>query len=153
MTEWISTIIALCALGLSSVTAFAQHHNRKKEILAARVTAYFHRTSAFAKIRLPDGTLRQAGYHLVIWNQGPASAEHVEVEVRDPEGVTVTLADCLDGEFPLERLDVSGRYPIPWLPTADMHRGARRFIVVLRWRDGNGRHERVLPIRRGETNF
>ncbi|MFD7403359.1 hypothetical protein ACFV7R_11935 [Streptomyces sp. NPDC059866] len=152
MSEWISTVIALSALGLSAVTAYTQHRNRKKEILAARVTAYFHRTSEFAKIKLPDGTLRQAGYHLVIWNHGPAPAENVELEVKDREGVGVTLADCPDDEFPLERIDASGRYPVPWLPTADAHRGARRFTVVLRWQDGNGRQERVLPIRRGETN-
>lgn len=152
MSEWISTVIALCALGVSAVTAYAQHRSRKQEILAARVTAYFHRTSEFAKVKLPDGTLRQAGYHLVIWNHGPASAENVELEVKDTEGGAVTLADCLDGEFPLERIDASGRYPIPWLPVADTHRGARRFSVVLRWRDGIGRQERVLPIRRGETN-
>ncbi|MFK4544652.1 hypothetical protein RKD29_004248 [Streptomyces tendae] len=152
MTEWISTVIALCALGLSGVTAYTQHRNRKRDTLAARVTAYFHRTSEFAKIKLPDGTLRQAGYHLVIWNHGPAPAEHVELVIKDVEGNAVTLADCLAEEFPLERIDASGRYPIPWLPVADTHRGARRFTVVLRWRDGMGRQERVLPIRRGETN-
>ncbi|MFC8221760.1 hypothetical protein ACFUTY_26745 [Streptomyces sp. NPDC057362] len=152
MTEWFSMVIALCALGLSAVTAYIQHRTRKKEIFTARVTAYFHRTSEFAKVRLPDGTLRQAGYHLVIWNQGPATADSVELLVKDPAGDTVALADCSDNEFPLARLDVSGRYPIPWLPTTDKHRGARRFTVVLRWQDRNGKHERVLPLRRGETN-
>ncbi|MET7620004.1 hypothetical protein [Streptomyces sp. NPDC005408] len=152
MSEWIGTVIAVCALALSAVTAYTQHRSRKNEILAARVTVYFHRTSDFAKVKLPDGTLRQAGYHLVIWNHGPASAEDVEFEVHDIEGGTVALADCLDNEFPLKRLDVAGRYPIPWLPVADAHRGARRFTVRLRWRDGNGGQERVLPVRRGETN-
>lgn len=152
MTDWIGTSIALCALGLSAVTAYMQHRNRREEILAARVTVYFHRTSDFAKVKLPDGTLRQAGYHLVIWNHGPATAENVRFEVTDTSGGRVVLADSPDDEFPLGRLDVAGRYPIPWLPVADAHRGARRFTVRLRWRDGNGEQEHVLPVRRGETN-
>lgn len=152
MSDWIGTAIALCALGLSGLTAWFQHRNRRRETLAAQVTAYFHRTSDFAKIRLPDGSLRQAGYHLVIWNHGPAPAEHVELVINDIEGGTVELADCPEGEFPLARLDAAGRYPVPWLPVHDVHRGSRRFTVHLRWRDGNGKQERVLPVRRGETN-
>ncbi|WP_437028512.1 hypothetical protein [Streptomyces sp. enrichment culture] len=152
MTAWIGTVIALCALALSAVTAYVQHRTRKRETLAADVTAYFHRTSDFAKIKLPDGTIRQAGYHLVIWNHGPASAERVHLAVKDVEGDTVELADCPPDEFPLDRLDQGARYPVPWLPLADAHRGARRFTVHLRWQDGNGTQERLLPMRRGQTN-
>ena len=146
-------MIALCAFVLSVITAYVQHHTRKRETLTADVTAYFHRTSEFAKIKLPDGTIRQAGYHLVIWNHGPASAEHVHVAVKDAEGGTVELADTPLDEFPLRRLDKGGRYPVPWLPVADAHRGARRFAVHLRWQDGNGTQERLLPLRRGQTNL
>jgi hypothetical protein len=152
VNAWIGTVIALCALVLSAITAYVQHRARKRETLAAEVTAYFHRTSDFAKIKLPDGSVRQAGYHLVIWNQGPASAEHVHVTVRDVEGGAVELADSPSDEFPLMRLDRGTRYPVPWLPVSDAHRGTRRFAVHLRWQDGNGRQERVLPIRRGQTN-
>ncbi|MFD5329096.1 hypothetical protein [Streptomyces sp. NPDC127092] len=152
MNAWIGTVIALCALVLSAVTAYAQHRARTRETLGAEVTAYFHRTSDFAKIKLADGSIRRAGYHLVIWNQGPASAEQVHVSVEDVAGGVVELADSPADEFPLLRLDRGARYPVPWLPLADAHRGNRRFVVQMRWQDGNGTQERVLPLRRGETN-
>ncbi|MEV7614355.1 hypothetical protein [Streptomyces sp. NPDC089799] len=152
MNAWIGTAIALCALALSAVTAYVQHRARKREKLAAEVTAYFHRTSEFAKIKLPDGSVRQAGYHLVVWNHGPGAAEQVRLEVKDTGGGAVELADSPPDEFPLVRLDKGARYPVPWLPVADTHRGARRFTVHLHWKDGNGTQERVLPMRRGQTN-
>ncbi|MFD3945477.1 hypothetical protein [Streptomyces sp. NPDC058579] len=152
MNAWIGTVIALCALVLSGITAYVQHRARKRETLGAEVTAYFHRTSDFAKIKLADGTVRQAGYHLVIWNQGPAPARAVHVQVKDVDGGVVELADSPADEFPLVRLDKGARYPVPWLPMSDAHRGSRRFAVHLRWTDGNGAQERMLPMRRGQTN-
>ncbi|MFJ3924419.1 hypothetical protein [Streptomyces sp. NPDC090022] len=154
MNAWIGTVIALAALVLSAITAYVQHRNRKREVLEAQVTAYFHRTSDFAKIKLPDGSIRQAGYHLVIWNHGPAPAERVGIVVKDTEGGgVVELADSPPEEFPIARLDKDGRYPVPWLPVASAHRGARRFTVHLSWHDGNGEQERLLPLRRGQTNL
>ncbi|BAJ26905.1 MULTISPECIES: hypothetical protein [Kitasatospora] len=153
MNAWLGTVIALAALALSAATAYQQHRSRGRESRAAEVTAYFHRTAEFARVKLPDGTIREAGYHLVIWNRGPAPATAVRIELAAAEGDPVELADLGPDEFPLPRIDRDGRYPLPWLPTGADHRGDRRFTVRLHWQDGNGPQERLLPLRKGQTNL
>lgn len=152
VNAWLGTVIALAALALSATTAYQQYRSRRRENRAAEVTAYFHRTERFARVKLPDGTVREAGYHLVLWNRGPAPATAVRVELAAADGSPVELADLGADEFPLARIDRDGRYPLPWLPVGDEHRGARRFAVRLRWQDDNGPQERLLPLRKGQTN-
>ncbi|MGW4803515.1 hypothetical protein [Kitasatospora sp. NPDC004272] len=153
MNAWLGTVIALAALLLSAVTAYRQHRLRGRQERAAEVTAYFHRTAEFAKVKLPDETVREAGYHLVVWNRGPAPATAVRVELAAADGDPVQLADLAPDEFPLARIDRDGRYPLPWLPVGTVHRGERRFTVRLRWEDGNGPQERLLPLRKGQTSL
>jgi hypothetical protein len=63
-----------------------------------------------------------------------------------------------DGELPFARIDSGGKYPVQFAPDlkefleSDNHRMVRRFDVLLRWTDGNGRHEKVVPLRRGQTD-
>ncbi|MFE1318447.1 hypothetical protein [Kitasatospora phosalacinea] len=153
MNAWLGTVIALAALALSAATAYQQHRSRRRDGRAAEVTAYFHRAAEFARVKLPDGTVREAGYHLVAWNRGPAPATAVELELAAADGESVQLADLGADEFPLSRIDRDGRYPLPWLPVGDGHRGERRFTVRLRWQDGNGPQERLLPLRKGQTSL
>ncbi|MFV5996616.1 hypothetical protein ACNPQM_30515 [Streptomyces sp. NPDC056231] len=75
-------------------------------------------------------------------------------EKRYQDSARDLLLDCTEAQVCIAHslpAVVLGR-PVPWLPVADAHRGARRFSVRFRWRDGNGIQERVLPVRRGETN-
>jgi hypothetical protein len=79
--------------------------------------------------------------------------------VYSPNGEDVDLATVDADEFPLARLDATGRYPIQFAPTpAEFRSGdkrpvVRRFNVHLSWRDGNGNHQHVVPLRRGQTSM
>jgi hypothetical protein len=99
------------------------------------------------------------GYNLVIWNQGPAPARDVHVEVRLARGEAVRLASLEEDELPLARIDSAGKYPVQFAPDldeffeADNHPIVRRFDILLRWTDGNGRHEKLVPLRRGQVDL
>lgn len=147
MTEVWSLIVAVLAFVLSGYVAWVQLRERRR----ANLTAYFHRTREYAQVRLADETIVKAGYHVVLWNQGPAVAHDIEAEFRDIHGRALTLLDSADGEFPLKRLDSAVRYPIPWVVTPRVE-GMRRATAVLRWRDGSGSHSAEIPLRRGETS-
>jgi hypothetical protein len=81
------------------------------------------------------------------------------MEVRTPSGDTVELAAVEDDEFPLRRLDAGGRYPIQFAPVSpdfrsgDERRVVRRFDLQLGWTDGNGKHEHIVPLRRGQARI
>lgn len=145
--------IACAALALSITTAAIAYWVNLKAARTADITAYFYRVDQFAKVRLPDGTTRDAGYHLIIWNRGPAPAQAVSLEMTRPGGESLAIVDVDSDEFPLSRLDSGGRYPIPWvLESKQLHAG-RRFTAKLSWRDGNGAHSRELPLRRGQVEL
>lgn len=153
--DWASTMTAVAAalsLFLSITVAVSQHRFQTRSNKTASVTAYFHRTKDWTHVTLNDGTEAKAGYHLVLWNQGPASAEDLELLVCDGRGTHLTLVDSPAEEFPLKRLDAGGRYPIPWI-VEPRRPGIRRVIATLRWQDGRGPQERQIPLRRGETNM
>ncbi len=102
----------------------------------------------------PDGLVGReplrAGYHLVLTNRGPAAAHEVDIHVRDSFGQKLILLDVGKDEFPLEILDADSQYPIPWL-YEPFTRHARQFSATVRWTDGEGRHERTVPLRRGQV--
>jgi hypothetical protein len=91
--------------------------------------------------------------------QGPATASNVALEIRRPGGAVVHIASVEAGEFPLARVDSGGRYPVQFAPDlpeffeSDRHPVVRRFDVILRWSDGNGRRESLVPLRRGQTTL
>jgi hypothetical protein len=125
----------------------------------ANVTAYFHWNRELSRVDLDGGETVRVGYNLVIWNQGPATAHEVTATVRAPNGDDVDLSTVEENEFPLPRLDATGRYPIQFAPalsqfrSGDQRRVVRRFNVHLSWRDGNGHHQHLIPLRRGQTSM
>jgi hypothetical protein len=121
--------------------------HRVRRERAADVTVYFHWLVAYSKVRLENGEDREAGYNLVVWNQGPSAARNVAITIYDPAGNKRTW---LIAEFPLERLDPGARYPIPWVLDDDSQGKYRRFKVDIIWRDGNGARKETLPLRRGQ---
>jgi hypothetical protein len=111
-----------------------------------------------SRVDLSDRKIH-VGYNLVLWNQGPATASDVHLEVRRPKAAAVRLASIDDDEFPLARIDRGGKYPVQFAPDlpqfldADNHPMVRRFDVLLRWQDGNGQQEKRVPLRRGQTDL
>jgi hypothetical protein len=158
MSDWISTTIAGIALVVSVVTAVAAQLRNRRESRTANLTAYFHWNREKSRVDLPTHKIH-VGYNLVIWNQGPATASRIDLEIRRPAFGPVHLASIDDDEFPLPRIDRGGKYPVQFAPDlpefldADNHRMVRRFDVLLRWEDGNGRQERLIPLRRGQTDL
>jgi hypothetical protein len=159
MTDWFAIIVAAIALLVSVATAVEAYIHRRRETRTANVTAYFHWNRELSRVDLADGKSFGVGYNLVIWNQGPASAHEVTATVVTPDGDDVDLATVEAEEFPLPRLDATGRYPIQFAPTSSRFRSAdnrpvlRRFNVHLSWRDGNGHHQHMIPLRRGQTSM
>lgn len=159
LANWLATAIAALALVVSMATAIETYLYRRRQLHGAQVTAYFHWNQELSRVDLPNGETIRVGYNLVLWNQGPATARDVRVEVRTPSGDAVQLAALEANEFPLRRLDAGGRYPIQFAPvSADFRSGdkrpvVRRFDVLLAWADGNGRHEHVVPLRRGQASL
>jgi hypothetical protein len=155
MAEWFAGL----ALVVSIATAASAYLHRRRESRAANLTAYFHWNRELSRVDLPDGQSIGVGYNLVVWNQGPATAQDVRVEVLAPSGDAVELATVETGEFPLRRIDATGRYPIQFTPVSAQFRSGdklqvvRRFDVRLTWVDGNGRHQHVVPLRRGQTSM
>jgi hypothetical protein len=158
MTDWLSTTIAGIALLVSVLTAAAAFLQNRRRSRTADVTAYFFRNHVEARVDLPDRAIH-VRYNLVICNQGPATANNVELEVRRPgRDDAVSLASVEDGEFPLARIDRGGKYPVQFAPNIEeffdnkRHPLVRRFDVVLRWTDDNGPHEKLVPLRRGQAD-
>lgn len=157
MADWVNTIIAGAALAVSVVTAGISFLRNRRHSRTANVTAYFHWNQEKSRVDLPDRTIK-VGYNLVIWNQGPATARDLDIEVRRPNGgAPVRLASVEEGEFPLSRLDSGVRYPLQFAPDMpefyeySKYPTPRRFDLIIRWTDDNGRHERLIPLRRGKT--
>jgi len=157
MSNWLSTAIAAVALLVSVLTAAAAYVRAGRESRTANVTAYFHWNQEKSRVDLRDRKIH-VGYNLVVWNQGPATATDIHLEVRRPGAEVVRLASIEQGEFPLARIDSSGKYPVQFAPElkeffeSDDHPVVRRFDVLLHWSDGNGRHETMVPLRRGQTD-
>jgi hypothetical protein len=157
MSDWLSTIVATFALLISILTAAATFFESRRTSRTADLTAYFHRNLPAARVDLPDRRIK-AGYNLVIWNQGPATASKVDFDVRRPGQGPAPLATIEPGELPVARIDGGGKYPVQFVPDLaefyDQENNPllRRFDVVLRWEDGNGRHEKLIPLRRGQTD-
>ena len=146
MSDWISTTIAGVALVVSIWTAAAAYLRSRRGSRTANLTAYFHWNREKSRVDLSDRKIH-VGYNLVLWNQGPATASDVHLEVRQPKAAAVRLASIDDDEFPLARIDRGGKYPVQFAPDlpeflhADNRPMVRRFDVLLRWKDGNGQQE------------
>jgi hypothetical protein len=157
MSDWLSTGIAGIALLISALTAISAWLRIRRESRGANVTAYFHWNREKSRVDLPDRKIH-VGYNLVIWNQGPATALDVDLEVRRPSGEAVRLASLEEDELPLARIDRDGKYPVQFAPDLQEFLQSherpivRRFDILLRWTDGNGRHQKLVPLRRGQTD-
>jgi hypothetical protein len=157
VSNWLSTAIAGIALVVSVLTAVTALIQGRRGSRTAELTAYFHRNQQKARVDLPDRKIH-VGYNLVIWNVGPATALEIDLEIRRPSGEVVGLVSLEEGELPLARIDRGGKYPLQFAPDlieffeSDNHPIVRRFDVLLRWKDGNGRHEKLVPLRRGQTD-
>ena len=95
------------ALVVSIATAASAYFHPRRESRAANLTAYFYWNRELSRVDLPDGQSIGVGYNLVVWNQGPATAQDVRVEVLAPSGDAVELATVETGEFPLRRIDAT----------------------------------------------
>jgi len=149
MSDWIGVAIAGLALLLSGYTWFAQ---RRRQTLADRradVTVALHWLPVRAKVSIAGKGEYEAGYHLVVTNRGPSAARDVDVLLIDSNGRSLTLLDLDPGELPLTVLDADGRYPIPWV-YEPFTRHERRFEATVSWRDDAGKHQRRVPLRRGQ---
>lgn len=155
MSSWLGVIIAGLALAISGITFVMTHQDQRRESQTARLTAYFHWNREKSRVDLPDRTIH-VGYNLVVWNQGPAAARHIHLEVRRPGGEPVRLASVDADEFPLSLIDRDGRYPVQFAPDLEAffnskdHPMIRRFEIRLRWTDGRGEREKIVPLRRGQ---
>ena len=152
MADWVSVAIAFLALCIAAGVAIDNYQHRRRRAQQADVTVYFHWLSDLAPIELSSGEVIDTGYHLVLWNRGPAPAQNVDLEIFDPKGVPLRLLACDDDEFPIPLLESGVKYPIPWLVDAPAaaHR-ARRFHAKLTWTDDRGPRRRVIPLRRGQV--
>jgi hypothetical protein len=91
MSGWVSAGIAGIALLVSVLTALATWLRYRRESRTANLTAYFRWNREVSRVDPPDRRIH-VGYNLVIWNQGPATASNIELEVRRPGGEAVRLA-------------------------------------------------------------
>ena len=151
--------IAVAALAVSVLSLVWTWRTRRAEQIAAKMGAYFQWLENPAKVRTKNGSLKTAGYHLVLHNTGENSAREVRMSVegvmQDGSAAPVTLVDVYPQEFPLVALDPGAQYPIPWvLSTADEPFFEQRlFRVRLSWKDGRGEQSRTLPLRRGNIRL
>lgn len=148
----VNLTIAFAALALSAAVAWSTFTQRRRTERSAHVTAYFHHLGYHAEVAVDGTPIGKAGYHLVIWNQGPAVARDIGLRIYDRSGHQLALLACPDDEFPLSAIDVAGRYPIPWISTQDRNPRERQYRVTLTWTDGNGTQHKDLPLRRGKTH-
>lgn len=148
-------VISGSALLVSIITAVWVGFGARRAAKRADVTAYFHWLTATARIRLPDGSEMNTGYHLVLRNRGPANAREVTVKVAQPDGGELQLVSIDPNELPLSILDAGSRYPIPFVLAGGVHEGRsgyRRFVVTLTWRDDRRQiNTKRIPLRRGQT--
>lgn len=151
MNEWVSLTIAFAALLVSVLVAWSNLRRQRRDERTAKVTAYFHHLGYYAQIARDDVEIGRAGYHLVIWNQGPAAARNVSLRIYDRTGQELPLLACSPEEFPLSVIDSSGRYPIPWVAPPEGNPRERQYQVTLTWTDENGHQRKELPLRRGRT--
>lgn len=149
MSAWISAVFAGLAVAVAAWTWYTQWRDRVTTERRARVTVSFHWLAARAKVQVSGGRTLEAGYHIVLANDGPAPARDVQLKLFDSSGQSLELLDLGPKELPLALLDVDGRYPIPWL-YEPFSRHARRFVANLSWDDAAGHHERTVPLRRGQ---
>jgi hypothetical protein len=158
MSDWITTTLAGIALVVSIWTAVVAHLRHRRESRTASLTAYFHWNREKSRVDLPDHRIH-VGYNLIVWNQGPATACNVQLEVGLPGAGPERLIGVDHDEFPLARIDRGGKYPVQFAPDlpefldAERHPMVRRFDVLLRWTDGNGQQEKVVPLRRGQSDL
>jgi hypothetical protein len=150
----LSNWIALGALVVSAATAGYAWHQGRTAARRADVTAFLNWLPARAYINV-GGSEVSVGYHLVLWNRGPARARDVDVVVRSPgtaAGADLRLTDIRPDELPLSHLDAGARYPIPWALGADglAMKDERRFVIHLSWTDSR-RQVVEIPVRRGNT--
>ncbi len=149
MSDWIGIIIAGLALALSIFTWLVQYRRQLAVERRAEVTVFFHWLSSKALVEEPQHGPISVGYHIVLQNRGPAAAWEVLLTIRDARRRTLTLIDLQPNELPLSVLDVNASYPIPFAYEPFL-RHARRFEATLSWTDGDGPHERTVPLRRGQ---
>lgn len=145
-----ASIFAGLAVVVSIFTWYEQRRYQAAAERRAHVSVRFHWLTDHAEVALPGREPLHAGYHLVLDNRGPAAAHEVDIDVKGSSGQMLTLLDVGEGEFPLQVLDADGQYPIPWL-YEPFTRHARRFSATVRWTDGDGHHERTVPLRRGQV--
>jgi hypothetical protein len=150
VSDWLGVIIAGLALALSITTWALQYRRSATAERRADVTVFFHWLTSMARVEIPGHESVSAGYHLVISNRGPATAREVSLTLRDAQARTLELLDLHPDELPLSVLDVSGRYPIPFV-YEPFSRHARRFEATLTWTDARGPQSRIVPLRRGQV--
>src|SRR5690242_2115228 len=149
-SDWIALAALVVSVGTAAATLWQRHRAQRR----ADVTAFLHWLPARAPIRIGDGSV-SVGYHLVLWNRGPARARDVDVSVlfvADGSEEVLPLTDTTPDEFPLTLLESGARYPVPWALGQDglARADERRFVLLLSWRDSRSRTLRI-PIRRGNT--
>jgi hypothetical protein len=151
-SESVSLVVSgasLCVAGVALVRTWHRERARERQ---ANVTAYLHRTSQFAKVHLPDGEVRRAGYHLVIANTGAAPATGVIFSLYNARDDPVRLLDVGDDEFPLD-IDAGAEYPIPLLLNDGSESAHRRFRIDLEWHDPSRPTRRLRSIRLRRASF
>lgn len=145
--------IALAALTVSVTTAVYAWRRGLAAARRADVTAFLNWLPARAYLKVGESDIT-VGYHLVLWNRGPARATNVSVSVHTAEHPHkhVRLTDVRADEFPLSSLDPGARYPIPWALGEDglESKDERRFLLKLTWSDSTD-HAIEIPIRRGNA--
>lgn len=145
----ISIVISAISMSVALGTFTRTWLRETRVTRRADVTAYLHRTSDFAKVRLPSGEERRAGYHLVLANRGPAAARDLRLSIANAHSHPVSLLDVANDEFPLE-LDAAAEYPIPLLLSDGSESSQRRYHIKLTWRDNSGDREHTIWLRRGQ---
>jgi hypothetical protein len=149
-SDWIALAALVVSLATASLTWWERWASRRR----ADVTAFLHWLPAKAAVAVGGSTV-SVGYHLVLWNRGPARAADVSVEIQQfgsGTGQAVELTDAQEGELPLSGLEPGARYPIPWALGRDGLQFAheRRFEAVLTWSDSR-RRTLHIPLRRGNV--
>lgn len=149
-SNWISLSALLVSLGTAGVAFWQRRVSQRR----ADVSAFLHWLPAKAHIRVGVDEV-SVGYHLVIWNRGPARASDLDVKVHFMDGMAeehLRLTDVADGEFPLAHLDPGARYPIPWALGDDglARKDERRLVLSLSWNDSS-HHALRIPLRRGNV--
>jgi hypothetical protein len=150
-SDWISGVVALFALIVSALSLYFTVRWRNLDRRQANVSAYFHRNSEFAKVRLHDGTIAEVGYNIVLTNMGPAAARNVYFSFHTNQGEELILTDLAASESPIPLLLARASYPIPWLLSSPPHNASRLVVCQLVWEDDRGKNALRLQLRRGQV--